>query len=64
MLTSVQFYISCAQLSISGSSASADAWEQPAQIPGVFSESDPGYTANVSRPLLSLCGGIWITDRW
>lgn len=53
---SVQFYISCAQLSISGSSASADAWEQPAQIPGVFSESDPGYTANVSGPHPSLRG--------
>ncbi|SPO07153.1 related to cellulose binding protein CEL1 [Cephalotrichum gorgonifer] len=45
-----QFYISCAQLKITGGSGSADSWEQPLQIPGVFKESDPGYTANIYDP--------------
>ncbi|KAL2109391.1 hypothetical protein VUR80DRAFT_2523 [Thermomyces stellatus] len=43
-----QFYISCAQLSITG--GSGDSWEQPVQIPGVFKETDPGYTANIYDP--------------
>lgn len=43
-----QFYISCAQLNITGGSGAA--WEQPAQIPGVFKATDPGYIANIYDP--------------
>ena len=47
-----QFYISCAQLNITGGTGTLDSWEQPVQIPGVFKATDPGYTANVGGTLL------------
>ncbi|KAH9890765.1 glycoside hydrolase family 61 protein [Xylariomycetidae sp. FL2044] len=40
-----QFYISCAQVSVSGGSGTAS--PATASIPGAFSEEDPGYTANI-----------------
>lgn len=40
-----QFYIGCAQVSVSGGSGSG--WSPDLDIPGVFSESDSGYTANI-----------------
>lgn len=40
-----QFYISCAQISVSGGSGS---FSPSLSIPGHVSESDSGYTANVS----------------
>lgn len=39
-----QFYISCAQINVTGSSASA--FSPTLSIPGAFKETDPGYTAN------------------
>ncbi|KEZ40637.1 hypothetical protein SAPIO_CDS8559 [Scedosporium apiospermum] len=45
-----QFYISCAQLNITGGTGTLDSWEQPVQIPGVFKATDPGYTANIYDP--------------
>lgn len=44
----MQFYTGCAQISVSGGSGSG--WDPDLDIPGVFSESDSGYTANVSLP--------------
>ncbi|KAJ2968098.1 hypothetical protein NUW58_g10296 [Xylaria curta] len=41
-----QFYISCAQIKVTGGSGSAN--PTYALIPGAFKSSDPGYTANVS----------------
>ncbi|CAI4215007.1 unnamed protein product [Parascedosporium putredinis] len=48
-----RFYVSCAQLNITGGAGSADAWEQPVEIPGVFKQTDPGYTANIYDPNMS-----------
>ncbi|OLN86344.1 putative endo-beta-1,4-glucanase D 17 [Colletotrichum chlorophyti] len=44
-----QFYISCAQINVTGSSAPASAFAPTLSIPGAFKETDPGYTANVWR---------------
>jgi hypothetical protein len=43
-----QFYIGCAQVSVTGGSGSG--WDPDLSIPGVFSESDSGYTANIYDP--------------
>ncbi|KAI0505365.1 endoglucanase II [Xylaria bambusicola] len=40
-----QFYISCAQVKVTGGSGTANPTH--ALIPGAFKESDPGYTANI-----------------
>ena len=40
-----QFYVSCAQIKLTGG---GNANPPAVKIPGVFKESDPGYTANVS----------------
>ncbi|KAI5859934.1 glycosyl hydrolase family 61-domain-containing protein [Durotheca rogersii] len=40
-----QFYISCAQINVSGGSGSYN--PQTVRIPGAFKETDPGYTANI-----------------
>ncbi|KAI1809016.1 glycoside hydrolase [Poronia punctata] len=40
-----QFYISCAQISVTGGSGSAA--PETALIPGFITEEDPGYTANI-----------------
>ncbi|KAI1400976.1 glycoside hydrolase family 61 protein [Hypoxylon fuscum] len=40
-----QFYISCAQVKVSGGSGSYN--PTTALIPGAFKETDPGYTANI-----------------
>ncbi|KAJ8104825.1 hypothetical protein ONZ43_g7672 [Nemania bipapillata] len=40
-----QFYISCAQVKVTGGSGSAN--PTSALIPGAFKETDPGYTANI-----------------
>lgn len=42
-----QFYVSCAQLKLTGGGS---ANPPTVKIPGVFKESDPGLTANVSSP--------------
>lgn len=39
-----QFYISCAQIKVSGSGSKTFSG---VSIPGVFKETDPGYTANI-----------------
>ena len=41
-----QFYISCAQVKVSGGSGSYN--PSTVRIPGAFKETDPGYTVNVS----------------
>ena len=41
-----QFYISCAQISVSGGGSTTPSIT--AKIPGAFKDTDPGYTANVS----------------
>lgn len=51
----VQFYTACAQISVSGGSGSG--WAPDLSIPGDFSESDSGYTANVSHNLLNCVDG-------
>jgi hypothetical protein len=43
-----QFYVSCAQIKLTGG---GNANPPTVKIPGVFKESDPGYTANVSASL-------------
>ena len=43
-----QFYISCAQINVTGGPATVNTWTQPVQIPGVFKATDTGYVANVS----------------
>lgn len=43
-----QFYISCAQLNVTGGSGAAN--PATVSIPGAFKATDPGYTANVSLP--------------
>ncbi|RWA08580.1 hypothetical protein EKO27_g6523 [Xylaria grammica] len=40
-----QFYISCAQVKVTGGSGTANPTN--ALIPGAFKETDPGYTANI-----------------
>lgn len=45
-----QFYISCAQINVTGSSAPAGSFAPTLSIPGVFKETDSGYTANVNLP--------------
>ncbi|KAB5513317.1 glycoside hydrolase family 61 protein [Coniochaeta sp. 2T2.1] len=40
-----QFYISCAQISVSGGGSATPG--PTALIPGAFKETDPGYTANI-----------------
>ncbi|KAI1371610.1 glycoside hydrolase family 61 protein [Hypoxylon crocopeplum] len=40
-----QFYISCAQVKVSGGSGSYN--PTTVQIPGAFKETDPGYTVNI-----------------
>ncbi|RYP69155.1 hypothetical protein DL771_006249 [Monosporascus sp. 5C6A] len=40
-----QFYISCAQISVTGGTGTAS--PQTAKIPGAFKATDPGYTANI-----------------
>ncbi|KAI6088328.1 glycoside hydrolase family 61 protein [Hypoxylon rubiginosum] len=40
-----QFYVSCAQVKVSGGSGSYN--PETALIPGAFKETDPGYTANI-----------------
>ncbi|KAK7740595.1 hypothetical protein SLS62_011095 [Diatrype stigma] len=40
-----QFYISCAQISVTGGSGTAK--PQTALIPGAFKDTDPGYTVNI-----------------
>ncbi|RYP04865.1 hypothetical protein DL764_004188 [Monosporascus ibericus] len=40
-----QFYISCAQISVTGGTGTAN--PQTAKIPGAFKQTDPGYTANI-----------------
>jgi hypothetical protein len=49
---SPQFYISCAQLNVTGGpgSMSVAEWKQPVEIPGIFKQSDSGYTANIYDP--------------
>jgi hypothetical protein len=44
-----QFYLSCAQIKVTGGSASGS-WNPNLSIPGAFSQSDPGYTANIYNP--------------
>ncbi|KFA60056.1 hypothetical protein S40285_09115 [Stachybotrys chlorohalonatus IBT 40285] len=44
-----QFYISCAQISVTGGS-NTSRWSPALRIPGAFSASDPGYTANIYLP--------------
>ncbi|KAK1447871.1 fungal cellulose binding domain-containing protein [Colletotrichum melonis] len=43
-----QFYISCAQINVTGSTASASSFAPTLSIPGAFKDTDPGYTVNVS----------------
>ncbi|KAK0628349.1 glycosyl hydrolase family 61-domain-containing protein [Bombardia bombarda] len=40
-----QFYISCAQISVSGGGSTTPS--QTALIPGAFKDTDPGYTVNI-----------------
>ncbi|RYO82030.1 hypothetical protein DL766_004324 [Monosporascus sp. MC13-8B] len=40
-----QFYISCAQVSVTGGTGTAK--PKTAKIPGAFKATDPGYTANI-----------------
>jgi hypothetical protein len=40
-----QFYISCAQISLSGGGSTTPS--NQVKIPGAFKETDPGYTANI-----------------
>ncbi|KLP05638.1 Uncharacterized protein Y057_10198 [Fusarium fujikuroi] len=40
-----QFYISCAQISVSGGGSTVPS--NQVKIPGAFKETDPGYTANI-----------------
>ena len=42
-----QFYISCAQINVTGGSGTAS--PATVSIPGAFKATDPGYTANVSH---------------
>ncbi|KAF6823797.1 endo-beta-1,4-glucanase D 17 [Colletotrichum plurivorum] len=43
-----QFYISCAQINVTGSSAPAGSFAPTLFIPGAFEQTEPGYTANVN----------------
>ncbi|KAI1826360.1 glycoside hydrolase [Xylaria intraflava] len=43
-----QFYISCAQVTVTGGSGTAS--PEYAQIPGAFKDTDPGYTVNIYSP--------------
>ncbi|KXH55763.1 fungal cellulose binding domain-containing protein [Colletotrichum salicis] len=45
-----QFYISCAQINVTGSTASASSFAPTLSIPGAFKETDPGYTVNIYQP--------------
>jgi hypothetical protein len=51
-----QFYISCAQVNVTGGGAGNATPSPTAKIPGAFKATDPGYTANVSTP--GLCGSF------
>ncbi|CAG9948008.1 unnamed protein product [Clonostachys rosea f. rosea IK726] len=44
-----QFYIACAHIKVTGGSNTA-AWKPSLTIPGVFKETDPGYTVNIYQP--------------
>ena len=56
-----QFYISCAQISVSGGGSVTPS--QTALIPGAFKETDPGYTANVRICCINLgAEPQWLTD--
>ncbi|KAF6827830.1 fungal cellulose binding domain-containing protein [Colletotrichum musicola] len=48
-----QFYISCAQINITGSSAPASSFAPSLSIPGTFKQTDPGYTINIYQPGLT-----------
>ncbi|KAJ0160984.1 putative endo-beta-1,4-glucanase D [Colletotrichum tanaceti] len=48
-----QFYISCAQINVTGSPAPAGAFAPTLSIPGAFKETDPGYTANIYQPVFT-----------
>lgn len=50
-----QFYISCAQINVTGSTASASSFVPTLSIPGAFKDTDPGYTVNVSVPVAECC---------
>ncbi|KAI2634462.1 glycoside hydrolase [Xylaria nigripes] len=43
-----QFYISCAQVTVTGGSGTAA--PEYASIPGAFKDTDPGYTVNIYNP--------------
>ncbi|EXF75948.1 fungal cellulose binding domain-containing protein [Colletotrichum fioriniae PJ7] len=45
-----QFYISCAQINVTGSTASASSFAPTLSIPGAFKDTDPGYTVNIYQP--------------
>jgi hypothetical protein len=45
LTTTTQFYLSCAQISVSGGGGVNPS--NTVSIPGAFKETDPGYTANV-----------------
>ncbi|GKT90412.1 fungal cellulose binding domain-containing protein [Colletotrichum tofieldiae] len=45
-----QFYISCAQINVTGSSAPASSFAPTLSIPGAFKQTDSGYTANIYQP--------------
>lgn len=47
-----QFYISCAQISVTGGTASSIPGPT-ALIPGAFKDTDPGYTLNIYSPWTS-----------
>jgi hypothetical protein len=45
-----QFYVSCAQLNITGGAGSVVSWKQDLKIPGAFKATDSGYVANIYNP--------------
>lgn len=60
-----QFYISCAQINVTGSTASASSFAPTLSIPGAFKDTDPGYTVNVSvTPCgrVQCCAVLWFAD--
>ncbi|PNH43714.1 hypothetical protein VD0004_g3788 [Verticillium dahliae] len=48
-----QFYTSCAQIRVTGSSADAGRFNPTLDIPGAFKETDPGYTVNIYQGISS-----------
>jgi hypothetical protein len=57
-----QFYVSCAQLKVSGTGTAVVPAEKLVSIPGAFKKTDPGYKVNIYNNFKSYSipgPGVW-----